>query len=32
MIFALLWVASSQRDERQILTRMLTENCGKATP
>jgi hypothetical protein len=32
MIFALLWVASSQRDERQMLTRMLTENCGKAAP
>jgi hypothetical protein len=32
MIFALLWVASSQRDERQLLTKMMVENCGKASP
>jgi uncharacterized membrane protein affecting hemolysin expression len=25
MIFALMWVASSQREERQQLTKMLTE-------
>ena len=31
MIFALLWVANVQRDERQTLTRMLIE-CGKAAP
>lgn len=29
MIFALLYVANVQRDERQTLTRMLIE-CGKA--
>ena len=29
MIFALLYVAGVQRDERQTLTRMLIE-CGKA--
>jgi hypothetical protein len=29
MIFALLWVANVQRDERQTLTRMLID-CGKA--
>jgi hypothetical protein len=32
MIFALLWVASSQRDERQLLTKMMVDNCGKAGP
>ena len=31
MIFALLWVASAQRDERQLLTKMLID-CGKASP
>jgi hypothetical protein len=32
MLFALLYVANVQRDERQTLTRMLVENCGKAGP
>jgi hypothetical protein len=32
MIFALLYVANVQKDERQLLTRMLIENCGKAAP
>jgi hypothetical protein len=32
MIFALLYVAGSQRDERQMLTKMMVENCGKAAP
>jgi hypothetical protein len=32
MLFALLYVANVQRDERQTLTRMLVENCGKAAP
>jgi hypothetical protein len=31
MIFALLYVANVQRDERQTLTRMLID-CGKVTP
>ena len=30
MIFALMYVAGSQRDERQMLTKMMVENCGKA--
>ena len=32
MLFALLYVANVQKDERQLLTRMLVENCGKAGP
>jgi hypothetical protein len=32
MIFALMYVASTQRDERQMLTRMMVENCGKGAP
>ena len=32
MIFALLYVANAQKDERQILTKMLVESCGKAGP
>jgi hypothetical protein len=32
MIFALLYVASAQRDERQLLTKYVVENCGKASP
>ena len=31
MLFALLYVANVQRDERQTLTRMLVD-CGKASP
>jgi hypothetical protein len=31
MIFALLYVANVQRDERQTLTRMLID-CGRVTP
>ena len=31
MIFALLYVASVQREERQQLTRMVVE-CGQAAP
>jgi hypothetical protein len=27
MIFALMYVASAQRDERQTLTQMLIQNC-----
>lgn len=27
MIWALLYVAASQRDERQMLTKILVENC-----
>jgi hypothetical protein len=30
MIFALLYVANVQRDERQMLTKMLIENCQPA--
>jgi hypothetical protein len=30
MIFALIYVAGAQRDERQILTKMLVENCQPA--
>lgn len=30
MIFALLYVANVQRDERQTLTKMLIENCQPA--
>jgi hypothetical protein len=29
MIFALLYVAGQQRDERQILTKYVIENCGR---
>ena len=32
MIAALLYVGAAQKDERQILTKMLIENCGKAAP
>ena len=32
MIFALLYVASSQRDERQLLTKYVVENCGRGAP
>jgi hypothetical protein len=32
MIFALMYVAGTQRDERQMLTKMMVENCGKAGP
>ena len=32
MIFALLYVANVQRDERQQLTKYVFENCGKAAP
>jgi hypothetical protein len=32
MIWALLFVASSQRDERQMLTKMLIENCQPKSP
>lgn len=32
MIFALLWVASAQREERQLLTKYVVENCGKGAP
>jgi hypothetical protein len=32
MIFALLYIANVQRDERQTLTRYVVENCGRATP
>ena len=32
MIFALLYVANAQRDERQLLTKYVVENCGKAAP
>ena len=32
MIFALLYVAGAQKEERQTLTKMLIENCGKAAP
>jgi hypothetical protein len=27
MIFALIYVASTQREERQMLTKILVENC-----
>ena len=32
MIWALLFVASSQREERQMLTKMLIENCQPKSP
>jgi hypothetical protein len=32
MIFALLYVANAQRDERQLLTKYVVENCGRAAP
>ena len=32
MIFALLYVANAQRDERQILTKYLVEKCSGAAP
>jgi hypothetical protein len=32
MIFALLYVANVQRDERTQLTKYIFENCGKASP
>jgi hypothetical protein len=32
MIFALLYVANVQRDERQTLTKMLISDCGRTTP
>ena len=31
MIFALLYVANVQRDERQTLTKMLISDCGRTT-
>jgi hypothetical protein len=32
MIASLLYVAGVQKDERQMLTKMLIENCGKTAP
>jgi hypothetical protein len=32
MIFALLYVANVQRDERQTLTKMLISDCGRGSP
>lgn len=32
MIFALLYVANVQRDERQLLTKYVFENCAKGAP
>ena len=32
MIFALMYVASNQREERQTLTKLLVENCQPAHP
>jgi hypothetical protein len=32
MIASLLYVANVQKDERQMLTKMLIENCGKGAP
>jgi hypothetical protein len=33
MIFALMYVASAQRDERQLLTKYVVDSCAKgATP
>jgi hypothetical protein len=32
MIWALLYAASSQREERQMLTKILVENCRGAAP
>ena len=32
MIFALLYIANVQRDERQTLTKYVVENCGRAAP
>ena len=32
MIAALLWVASAQREERQLLTKNLMENCRGVSP
>ena len=32
MIFALLYVANVQKDERQLLTKYVLESCGKAAP
>jgi len=32
MIASLLYVANVQKDERQMLTKMLIENCGKVAP
>ena len=32
MIASLLYVANVQKDERQMLTKMLIENCGRAAP
>jgi hypothetical protein len=32
MIWALMYVASSQRDERQMLTKILVENCRAPGP
>jgi hypothetical protein len=32
MIFSLMYVAGAQKDERQMLTKMMIENCGKTTP
>ena len=32
MIGSLVYVAGVQKDERQLLTKMLVENCAKAAP
>jgi hypothetical protein len=32
MIAALLYVANVQKDERQVLTKYLIENCAKGAP
>ena len=32
MIFALLYVANVQKDERQLLTKYVIENCGRTSP
>ena len=32
MIFALLYIANVQRDERQTLTKYVVENCGRGAP
>jgi methyltransferase-like protein len=31
MIFALMYMAGAQRDERQMLTKILVENCNKTS-
>jgi hypothetical protein len=32
MIFALLYVANAQQDERQLLTKYVVESCAKGAP